>query len=86
VYSFFRLGLGVKGAAYAITCCTATNSLLLTAYQTYRDAVLLKGTPQATWSGYSTAAFRGWWQVGCYLYMFFTCVMTLLHVTGRLCC
>jgi hypothetical protein len=53
----------VKGAAYAITCCTATNSLLLTAYQTYRDAVLLKDTPQATWTGYSTAAFRGWWQV-----------------------
>jgi hypothetical protein len=25
----YRLGLGVKGAAYAITCCTATNSLLL---------------------------------------------------------
>lgn len=58
----YRMGLGVKGAAYAITCCTATNSLLLIAYQTYRDAVLLKGTPQATWSGYSTAAFRGWGQ------------------------
>jgi hypothetical protein len=33
--------------------------MLLAAYQTYRDAVLLKGTPQATWTGYSTAVFRG---------------------------
>lgn len=45
-----------------MTCCTGTNALLLTLYQTYRDKVLLAGKPQSTWRGYSMAAFRGWWQ------------------------
>lgn len=57
-----RLHLGAAGAAVAMTCCTGTNALLLTLYQTYRDKVLLAGKPQSTWRGYSMAAFRGWWQ------------------------
>jgi hypothetical protein len=57
-----RLGLRTAGAAWALTCCTATNALLLTLYQTYRDKVLLAGKPECTWRGYSMAAFKGWWQ------------------------
>jgi hypothetical protein len=57
-----RLGLGIEGAAWAMTCCTATNALLLTCYQIYRDKFLLVGRPERTWRGYSRAAFRGWWQ------------------------
>jgi len=57
-----RLGLRTAGAAWAMTCCTATNALLLTSYQLYRDKVLLAGKPESTWRGYSLAAFRGWWQ------------------------
>jgi hypothetical protein len=45
-----------------MTCCTFTNALLLTLYQTYRDKVLLAGKPECTWRGYSWAAFKGWWQ------------------------
>lgn len=57
-----RLGLRTEGAAWAMTCCTFTNALLLTCYQTYRDKVMLAGKPECTWRGYSMAAFRGWWQ------------------------
>lgn len=55
-----RLGLRVEGAAIALVCCTATNTLLLSAYQLYRDYVLLRGSPQATWHGWSWGALRGW--------------------------
>lgn len=57
-----RLNLRTAGAAWAMTCCTATNATLLVLYQTYRDKVLLAGQPECTWRGYSLAAFKGWWQ------------------------
>lgn len=57
-----RLGLRCMGAAWALTCCTATNALLLTSYQLYRDKVMLVGKMESTWRGYSLAAFRGWVQ------------------------
>jgi len=40
----------------------ATNSLLLSLYQVYRDRVTLRGSPAATWQGYAWRAFRGWRQ------------------------
>lgn len=55
-----RLELGIKGAAYAVLCCSTTNAVSLTLYQTYRDRYLLKGSPKATWGGYNLAAFKGW--------------------------
>ena len=51
--------MGLDGAALGFVACTATNTLLLTAYTAGRDwARRLR--PDATWRGLSMEAFASW--------------------------
>ena len=57
----FRAGLGLDGAALAVDATQLTMAALLGTFIAVRDASL-RGTPTATWHGWSTQALRGWGQ------------------------
>lgn len=61
--AIYRLKLGVEGAATAFTLCNSTSTLLLAGYTAVRDW-RRAGRPDATWTGPSAEALRGW---GAYL-------------------
>jgi hypothetical protein len=53
--------LGLDGAAAGFVLCTFTSTSLMIAYTAARDA-RRRRRPDATWTGLTSDAFRGWGQ------------------------